>query len=322
MSVDFSVVIPTYNGASHLPELLEQLRSQVCPENLSWEVIVVDNNSTDDTAQVVRDYQAKWLSDSPLKYVLEKQQGAAFARQRGIEEARGKLVGCLDDDNLPTPNWVAAACAFAQAHPQAGAYGSQIHGKFEVKPPEYIKSIGTYLAIIERGSKPRLYEPEKKMLPPGAGLVLRKQAWEQEVPKSLFLNHQGRGAGLASEDLEVVLHIQNAGWEIWYNPEMEIEHKIPPWRLEKDYLVSLVRCVGLSRHYIRMLRLANWQRPFITPLYILNDLRQLVAYWLKQPKEQKHEVVVACEQQLLLSILISPFFLWKKRYLDWLEHKS
>lgn len=322
MIVDFSVVIPTYNGASHLPELLEKLRSQVVSENLSWEVIVVDNNSTDDTAQVVRDYQANWRSDCPLKYVLEKQQGAAFARQRGIEEARGILVGCLDDDNLPTPNWVAAACTFAQAHPQAGAYGSQIHGKFEAKPPEYIKSIGSYLAIIERGSKPRYYEPERKMLPPGAGLVLRKQAWELSVPKSLFLNHQGRGAGLASEDLEVVLHIQNAGWEIWYNPEMEIEHKIPPWRLEKDYLVSLVRCVGLSRHYIRMLRLASWQRPFITPLYIINDLRQLVAYWLKQRQEQKHDVVVACEQQLLLSILISPFFLWKKRYLDWLENKG
>lgn len=322
MIVDFSVVIPTYNGASHLPELLEKLRSQVVSENLSWEVIVVDNNSTDDTAQVVRDYQANWRSDCPLKYILEKQQGAAFARQRGIEEARGRLVGCLDDDNLPTPNWVAAACTFAQAHPQAGAYGSQIHGKFEAEPPEYIKSIGSYLAIIERGSKPRYYEPEKKMLPPGAGLVLRKQAWELSVPKSLFLNHQGRGAGLASEDLEVVLHIQNAGWEIWYNPEMEIEHKIPPWRLEKDYLVSLVRCVGLSRHYIRMLRLASWQRPFITPLYIINDLRQLVAYRLKQHKEQKHDVVVACEQQLLLSILISPFFLWKKRYLDWLENKG
>ncbi|NEO32863.1 MAG: glycosyltransferase family 2 protein [Symploca sp. SIO3C6] len=322
MSVDFSVVIPTYNGASHLPELLEQLRSQVCPENLSWEVIVVDNNSTDDTAQVVRDYQANWRSDSPLTYILEKQQGAAFARQRGIEEARGKLIGCLDDDNLPTPNWVAAARTFGETHPQAGAYGSQIHGKFEVKPPEYIKSIGTYLAIIERGPKPRYYEPKQKMLPPGAGLVLRKQAWQQSVPKSLFLNHQGRGAGLASEDLEVVLHIQNAGWEIWYNPEMEIEHKIPPWRLEKDYLVSLVRCVGLSRHYIRMLRLPNWQRPFFTPLYIINDLRQLLAYRFKQSKQRKHEVVEACEQQLLLSILISPFFLWKKRYLDWLEHKG
>jgi glycosyltransferase involved in cell wall biosynthesis len=70
MSIDFTVAIPTYNGASRLPKLLEKLRSQVNTEHLCWEIIVVDNNSTDDTAKVVQDYQSSWLESVPLKYFL------------------------------------------------------------------------------------------------------------------------------------------------------------------------------------------------------------------------------------------------------------
>lgn len=314
--IDISVGIPTYNGASHLPELLARLCEQINLENISWEVIVVDNNSTDHTAEVIAQHQLNWPAAFPLKYYFEPQQGAAFARERVIEEARGKFVAFLDDDNLPTPHWVAAAYAFGQANSRIGAYGSQIHGDFEVEPTASLKKLTTYLAIIERGAKPHRYEPKQMVLPPGAGLVVRREAWQQAVPKQLFLNHQGREAGLASEDLEVVLHIQKAGWEIWYNPDMEIYHKIPSWRLEKEYLLSVMRCVGLSRHHIRMLRCKTWQRPLATVAYLVNDCRKLLQYDFKH-RQQRKDLAVACQEQLLLSILVSPFFLWKKRYQDW-----
>jgi glycosyltransferase involved in cell wall biosynthesis len=315
--VDFTVAIPTYNGANRLPEVLEQLREQINTENVSWEIIVVDNNSTDGTAHVVSNYQATWVADCPLRYYFEAQQGAAFARQQAVEQARGKFIGFLDDDNLPAPDWVAAAYAFGQAYPQAGAFGSQIHGDFESNPPEYLKSIACFLAIIDRGGQAYRHEPKHKILPPGAGLVVRKEAWEKAVPKRLFLNHQGRKTGLASEDLEAVLHIQQAGWEIWYNPAMVVAHKISPWRLEKDYLVSVVRCIGLSRHHLRMLRLTSWQRPLATLLYLLNDFLKLVQHRLQYPEVTDSDVVVACKRQLLVSSLMSPFFLGKKRYQEW-----
>ncbi|MGB7439679.1 MAG: hormogonium polysaccharide biosynthesis glycosyltransferase HpsE [Coleofasciculaceae cyanobacterium] len=316
--IDITVGIPTYNGATHLPELLARLREQINIENISWEIIVVDNNSTDNTAQVVCKHQVNWPAAFPLKYYFEPQQGAAFARERVIEKAKGKFVAFLDDDNLPTPNWVAAAYTFGQSHPQVGAYGSQIHGDFEVQPSASLKKLSTYLAIIERGAKPHRYEPKQMVLPPGAGLVVRREAWQKAVPQKLFLNHQGRDAGLASEDLEVVIHIQKAGWEIWYNPDMEIYHKIPSWRLEKEHLLSVMRCVGLSRHHIRMLRFKSWQRPLATLAYLVNDCRKLLQYHLKH-SHKKEELVVVCQQQLLLSILISPFFLGKKRYQDWVH---
>jgi len=314
--VDFTVAIPTYNGEKRLPELLERLRSQTGTEHFTWEIIVVDNNSADNTAKVVREYQANWPTTSLLKYSFEAEQGAAFARQRAVEEARGTFIGFLDDDNLPSANWVAAAYAFGQAHPRIGAYGSQIHGQFETEPPEYLKKFACFLAIIERGSQAHRYEPKKKMLPPGAGLVVRKQAWRENVPRRLVLNHKGKESGLASEDLEALLHIQQAGWEIWYNPQMCVYHQIPHWRLEREHLISLVRCVGLSRHRIRMLSIKAWQRPLAFFAYLLNDLRRLMIHQLKYRSTVKSDLIAACEMELLWSSLVSPFYLWRKRYLD------
>ncbi len=80
MHVDFTVAIPTYNGQSRLPELLERLRNQLYTEDFSWEIIVVDNNSNDNTAKVVQSYQENWSCPYPLKYCFEPQQGAAYAR--------------------------------------------------------------------------------------------------------------------------------------------------------------------------------------------------------------------------------------------------
>ncbi|NJL09746.1 MAG: glycosyl transferase, partial [Calothrix sp. SM1_7_51] len=109
-----------------------------------------------------------------------------------------------------------------------------------------------------------------------------------------------------------------AGWEIWYNPEMHIYHQIPKARLEKDYLISLVRGIGLARHHIRMLRLPPWKRPLLFPLGLLNDLRKAILYFLKNYKIIKSDLVAACEMEFLLSSIISPFYLWQKSLKSWL----
>jgi len=311
---DFTVAIPTYNGAQRLPEVLNQLRSQSGTEHLSWEVIVVDNNSNDNTAQVVQNYQATWSQGHQLRYCLETEQGAAFARQRAVEEAQGQYIGFLDDDNVPASNWVAAAYEFGLTHPQAGAYGSQIQGEFEVEPPEDFQRIAYILALTNRGPEAHPYEPRKKILPPGAGLVVRKQAWCETVPSQLTLNHTGKEAGLASEDLEVLLHIQQAGWEIWYNPEMRVSHKIPAWRLKREYLMRSFRCVGLSRHHLRMMPLSAWQRPLAMPLYAANDLRKLILCLIKYRGAIKTDLVAACEVELFSGSFLSPLFLWRIKH--------
>ncbi|HEY9700953.1 MAG TPA: glycosyltransferase [Allocoleopsis sp.] len=134
MLLDFTVVIPTYNGASRLPEVLELLRSQLNTDNIHWEIII-NNNSTDNTAEIAKSYQLNWHKKYSLRYDFEPQQGAGFARKKAIEIANSNLIGFLDDDNLPEKNWVFAAYNFAQKYPQAGAYGSQIYPLYTVNLP-------------------------------------------------------------------------------------------------------------------------------------------------------------------------------------------
>ncbi|QLE57202.1 hormogonium polysaccharide biosynthesis glycosyltransferase HpsE [Nostoc sp. TCL26-01] len=315
-SLDFTVAIPTYNGANRLPELLERLRNQINTENIAWEIIVVDNNSTDNTAQVVKAYQENWQCPSPLKYCFEAKQGAAYARKTGVEVAAGKLIGFLDDDNYPVSTWVAAAYAFAQKYPQAGAYGSQIHPDWEVEPPENFGRISPFLAIVERGNQPLFYDPIKKLLPPSAGLVVRREAWLESVPENPILTGRVSGNMLTSEDLEMLCYIQKAGWEVWYNPEMELYHKIPSGRLKKEYLIPFFRGIGLSRYVTRMANVKPYQKPFLFVLYMINDIRKIIVQILKYGTKVKTDLVVACETELFLSSLISPFYLWKNGYLN------
>ncbi|MEL6468418.1 MAG: hormogonium polysaccharide biosynthesis glycosyltransferase HpsE [Cyanobacteria bacterium J06623_4] len=315
-ALDITVAIPTYNGASRLPSLLENLRAQIHTDHITWEVVVCDNGSTDDTKDVVLAYQSNWPSHVPLVYRFVPEQGAAFARQYAVEGSQSNLIAFLDDDNLPSSNWVSQAYQFAQSHPKVGAFGSQIHGKFESELPEELTEIRCFLAIIERGEEATLYQPKSKILPPAAGLVVRRQAWLNAVPKRLFLNNKGKSAGLASEDLEAILHIQKSGWEVWYNPNMVVHHDIPDGRLRKDYLVTLFRCVGLSRYHIRLLGLPKWQRSVTVPAYIANDIRRLALHRMRYGKQQELNTVESCNRELLASTLRSPLFLLKKAYRD------
>lgn len=314
MSVEFTVAIPTYNGANRFPEVLDKLRQQTGVESLSWEIILVDNNSTDSTAQVFQEYQKNWDLNVPLRYEFEQQQGLAFARQCAFKAAQGEWVGFLDDDNLPYPNWVTSAYQFAQHHPKSGAFGGQVHGLFESPPSEKVKPLLPYLALVERGPEPLLYSPRNNLLPPGAGIVVCKQAWSESVPEKLTLSGRINGSFISSEDLELLSYIQEKGWEIWYNPQMELDHKIPPWRLERDYLIPMIRGIGLSRYITRTLKVKSWKRPLIYSLYMLNDIRKILIILLQYRTKATSDLVAACQLEMLISSLSSPLYFWKKGY--------
>lgn len=308
MNIDLTVAIPSYNGAGRLPKLFEGLLMQNNVENLSWEIIIVDNNSTDNTAQVVREFQADWRGDFPLIYCFELKQGASFARQRAVREARAELVAFLDDDNLPYANWVAAAYLFGCEHPKAGAYGGKIHGLFEVSPPENFGRIASFLALRERGNIPHLYEPDRLILPPGASLVIRKKAWLDCVPTEPILSGRTREFVIQGEDYEPLLYIAKAGWEIWYAPAMQTAHQIPQWRLERDYLLSLMRGCGLCISYLRTIGLKRWQKPLILTKIMLGGLKRVICHWLKYQGQLQTDLVAACEMEFFLSVFLSPFY--------------
>ena len=312
--LDLTVVICTYNGAKRIPDVLDCLCLQAETHSLNWEVIVVDNNSTDETAAVVEQYQKHWPLSSPLRYVFEKRQGAGYARHKAMQVAASQLVGFLDDDNLPSTDWVAAAYRFAQKHPSVGVYGSRIEGDFERTPPKDFERIAPFLALTDRGKEPLLYQPAAKILPPGAGMVVKRDLWLKHVPTDPVLGGRTKSSMLTGEDLEAVLHIQKAGWEIWYNPEMCLQHKIPQQRLEPQYLINLMRGIGLSRQRTRMLSFAPWQRPLIFGAYQLNDIFKVVKHVAKYRFAAWQEPVAASELNLYLFSFLSPYYLWYRQF--------
>lgn len=313
--MDFTVVIRAYNAADRLPEILDRLQKQVGLEGMSWEVIVVDNNSTDKTAEVVEGYARSWRKDCQLRYVLETIPGAAIARKRGIEEANSNFVGFLDDDNIPKEDWVFQAYKFGKNNPKAGAWGGIIHPKTDsditldsqMRKLLALKNAGSTAFCYHRHAKPRI-------VPAGAGCVFHKQAWRECVPKKLSLRgRDGRSKSLfgSCEDTESLYHIQNSQfWEVWHHPKMEIWPHMTPERLKPDYLLKISKAQNLATYYLRKARLYPWQRPFmvaLTPLYFLSDGYKLASYYLRYRDRLDFDIGTACELQARLGRFLSPF---------------
>ncbi len=313
--IDFSVAIRLYNGASILPKILDALNVQVMVDNIHWEVIIVDNNSIDRTADVVYEYQQTWTACS-LRYVLETRQGASFARHRAILEARGRWIGFLDDDNIPASDWVQAAYTFACAHPRAAAFGGQIHPNYQSAPPANFERIAAFIPVVERDDVICFtagWRAMTNLVPPGAGLVISRQLWLAHVPYPLTLRGPvGRSLSGKGEDIEALLHLKKAGWEIWFNPLMHIDHQIPSWRFEKNYLLRFCHGIGLSKYTTRMVTLPLWKRPLWILLFMGNDARRLLSHLLNHYDYSQNDVVSAAELQLLISSFLSPFYALKQ----------
>lgn len=318
MKIDFTVAIPTYNGAERLPLVLAKLRSQITPDSLTWEILIIDNNSHDQTQDLVEKYQREWPTTVPLRYYFEPRQGVAFARQRAIAEAQGQWVGFIDDDNLPAVNWVAEAYQFGCSHPQAGAYGGIIEPQGDVVLLQD-KRIQNFLAIRRYSQTPQLFQPEKLRLPPGAGLVVRRDAWLQSVPAQLLAIHR------AGDDYEASLHLHKAGWEIWHNPAMTLQHCIPDWRLQRSYLMPLARRYGLWTCELVVILAPPSQIPIVLLKSFLGSARRLVAHVVRHRGHLLEDLGTACETAFLVGNLMSPFnflktrclhlcFGWKSRY--------
>jgi glycosyltransferase involved in cell wall biosynthesis len=306
MHLDLTIATPTFNGGFRLPLILESLGNQVETEFIDWEIIVIDNNSQDHTSQIIEEYQKNLFRNFSFRSFTETKQGLAFARQRAIQEADGVWVGFLDDDNVPAENWVSQAVKFSRKKSQMGAFGGQIHAAFEECCPENFQKIKSLFAIREKGEKPIKYQPQGLQLPPGAALVVKREAWLACVPSSLSLVGRVNGSFLAGEDFEALLYLHHADWEIWYCPTMHSFHQIPNSRLEKHYLNSLARGAGFCISNLRLLHVSNWRKPLVLIKIFLGGLRRYLLHLVDHPDQDLHPFI-ACERVFLWSSACSPF---------------
>lgn len=279
--IDVSVVICAYNAEDRLAEVLDALSSQVVPAELRWELLLVDNNSKDQTAEVARGYISRIGNGSLLRVIAEPMQGLIYARRCGWQEAKGSIISFLDDDNVVAADWVVEVWNFFQAHPQAGMVGPKILPLLDFEPPPYFNYIKLSLAIWNLGDEPLNTTHTSHGHPPGAGMSCRRERLASVLGQNSFRLTGRNGDQLTSgEDSMIAIAIRRAGWEWWYEPRMVLGHRLPKSRLDIPYLLRLFRGMGLSSAQIAE---AHLDHPLPTGKhleYVFNYAVRFVLYTL------------------------------------------
>lgn len=241
-----TVAICCHNSAARLPSTLAHLAAQKAPLDLKWEVLVIDNASSDDTAGTA---QRCWTESAtaPLRVVREPRPGLVFARECAFQQARHEFVSFIDDDNWVCAEWVEAVFKIMSQHPDIGVCGSVNEPVCEVTPPWWFDQFKTVLAVTTNDA-PQGDVTALDAVVAGAGMTVRLSAWRELVAKGfspLLTGRKGKTL-MAGEDSEICLVIKLAGWRLWRDPQLRLQHYLPAGRLDWNYVRRLYRGYGES----------------------------------------------------------------------------
>jgi glucosyl-dolichyl phosphate glucuronosyltransferase len=208
MAVDVSVVISTYNRCSLLARALESLQHQDSGD-VSYEVLVVDNNSTDETRNVAQTLMGE--SPGRFRYIFEPKQGLSYARNAGIAGARAEVVAFTDDDVRVSSNWVSGIKAGFTAEPDADFLGGKVLPDWNGTPPAWLtRAHWAPLALLDYGEEPFYVDADRPICLIGANCAFRKRAFEQVGTFRADFQRVKDGVG-SLEDHELLLRLWKAG---------------------------------------------------------------------------------------------------------------
>jgi glucosyl-dolichyl phosphate glucuronosyltransferase len=237
-----SIIVCTYNRAEKLTTLLRSLSSQQdLNSSVAWEIVVVDNNSSDGTKTVVEEMKKNTRLN--LRYLYEKRQGKSFAMNTGVAHADGDILVFTDDDAIADRRWLASIYEATQNH-RYRAFGGKILPLWEHPLPPWIdlKSpysrhfIGGAIALHDRGDEAREYD-ETMWVPVGGNMFFRKQVFDQYGRFRTDMGPQG-GTYRVGEDGELSFRLKKAGEPILYWPKAIVYHPVSPQKLSKKYLLD------------------------------------------------------------------------------------
>lgn len=233
--IDISVVVCTYNRSASLARTLESLRSQVVPPGVTWEVIVVDNNSTDATLDVVRRFAD--AAGPVFRGIREEKQGLSNARNRGVTEARGGYIAFTDDDVLVPPEWVAVLLSTFEIGGWDGI-GGRVRLKAETKMPRWLKKeLWGFLACLDYGDEEiALSDPKRPFF--GANMVFRRDVFDRLGLFDPELGRRGKRL-VGGEETDLFERMVKSGMRIEYQPKAEVQHVVDPARFRKKYFRGL-----------------------------------------------------------------------------------
>lgn len=237
--VKFTVAICTWNRASLISWALDQL-TRIRQPSGGWEIVVVNNNSTDETEDVLDSFMGRL----PLHRVFEPAPGLSHARNTAVKHANGDYIVWTDDDALVESGWLVAHERAVERWPTAAVFGGPVRPRWEGIPPSWLSETwpeaeGAF-ALRELGMEP--FELDTNRIPYGPNFVVRMRE-QRDFPYDPNLGRK-HGAGKLGEETAVIRAILRYGGTGWWVPDAIVEHWIPKERQTIRYLRSYYRLVG------------------------------------------------------------------------------
>lgn len=283
-----SIIICCHNGANRLPETIRHITRQRVPPWIPWELLIVDNGCTDDSALVATLEWQKHRVNASMRIVSEPVLGLSHARARGFQEARFEFMILCDDDNWLDENYVTNVFNILSENPNIGAVGGFGKLVYEIQPPSdelsYIFAAGPQASRTGKVAENKVY---------GAGCAVRYAAYQKLLGsgfKSLLIDRKGMELS-SGGDYELCLALAILGYEIWYDESLRFIHYITRERLRWEYFVRYAeessRCFNVissykliaSNHEVSRFPWITVLRNFLvcTKLFVEVNLKRLLA---------------------------------------------
>lgn len=240
-SVQLTVVICTYNRASVLQETLNSLLVTQADKLHKLQLLLVDNNSPDNTRAVIE----QGLSLFPnATYLFERQQGLSHARNTGIAAAQHDAIAFIDDDVFFSPGWVEAVIKALDSHPEIACFAGQIAPLYEGGRPHWLPDSleGVYSALELGDRELPLTFPHT---PIGANMIIRRTVIDRIGGFDTELGRKGKNL-LSNEELEFFRKADQAGFRSLYIPDACVQHRIPASRTTPEWFVRRYFWQGIS----------------------------------------------------------------------------
>jgi glycosyltransferase involved in cell wall biosynthesis len=249
--LDATVLICTYNRGNLLGETLDAIAK--VRATLAWEVVVVDNNSTDHTRSVVESRQAGY--PVALRYLFEPRQGNSFALNTGIASTNATIIAFTDDDVRVSEEWLQEACAPMLSNPAIDYTGGPVRPIWDAPPPAWVDQTrsdlwGT-LAILDYGPSVFVFE-ERRRVPLGANMAVRRALFDRVGKFDTNLGRV-RNSLRGQAQAEFFCRSRTAGARGVYAPAMAVEHHVPGPRLTRRYFRRWWFWKGHGRHRLEQI---------------------------------------------------------------------
>ncbi len=237
-----SLIICTYNREKFLGKALQSLTKQTLPPE-QFEILIVNNNATDGTEQISKDF----IETNPklnIRYFVESNQGLSYARNRGIREAYGAIITYIDDDAEAENDFLAQILTFLEARPEVAGVGGKIIPKYEGTPPEWMnKYLYGFVTKVDFGDDIFMYTG--KSYPAGCNMTYRKK---------LLLEAGGFNENLKwrADDKYIFFAVQRIDHKIYHLPQAVVQHNIDDYRTTDENFIRLSKKFG-SEERIRVL---------------------------------------------------------------------